>query len=990
MRMMKSCCACWTLIVGVGFACLLPIASILAAPVQPNILILNSYTRELQWTDNQVQGIMDAYKKAGVEPNFHIEYLDWKKNPTKESLSLLYQLFHVKYAKQTIDIIMTTDDVALEFALTYRKEIFSSAPVVFSGVFPESMARLTRGQRGVTGIQEVTDSSGTLELIKTFKPQLQKIYLIFDNTESGLAAREPLERAVNNLNPKVTAFALNNASYQEIIDLLRTAPDNSAVLMATYSSDKNGVIKELERYVQLFSEHSRIPIFVLYDFEVGSGAVGGSVVSGFRQGQSAAQLGLRILNGENPNLVVAADSPEPVITLDYQQMQRYNLPLNKIPPGSEVINSPQSFYQRNKMIIWTTWTIFCFMAMAIIILILNIRQRRAAEARLKQSNEELTATYEEIMASQEELQAQYEQLEVVGQALCASEERYKLSFDGANDGLWDWDIVNDEVFLSDRCSALLGLDTNKLKGFKTLFASGISSAYITRRIEEHLVGRSDYFICEYIATSTHEDRWLLCRGKALFEGDQPTRMAGSMTDITARKRDEAQINHLAFHDQLTGLWNRGALQEKLDTMLNGASDSNFAAILFIDIDNFKIVNDTYGHAFGDKILVVIGGMLTQIVQDTESYVIRMGGDEFVVILLDINNKTEAAAFAQKICDLFLTPLQVEGNQLYVSFSIGLTLYPDDGSTAEKLLKNADFAMYQAKEQGKNQYIFFDQSMEVALRQRVLLETNLRAAVTNQQLRLWYQPFVQVGTGRIIGFEGLLRWYSADNGIIAPSQFIGLAEKTGLIISIGRQVILDACAFIARLQADGYYNLTVTINISVVQLIEEDFVDSVRAIIAKTGVSPRCLGFEITESVFMEHSKVFIDKLKVLKEMGITILLDDFGSGYSSLKYLDNLPIDVLKIDKSFIDGLNDDGDRKQLVEVILTLARQIHVTAVAEGVETEKQLARLAAYQCEVVQGYLFSKPVPEEMVRSLLGDANQYRLKGDEEIDDTAFRLPI
>ncbi|KYZ78019.1 hypothetical protein AXX12_00290 [Anaerosporomusa subterranea] len=831
------------------FICLLtPGVAFSAHHLHPNILILNSYTREFEWTDSLNKGMMNTYKNAGLEPTFYIEYLDWKRNPSQENLSILYQLFKMKYSKQTIDVIMTTDDAALEFALNYRAEIFSDAPIVYVGVDPESAWKMVRGQRNVAGVQELLDVNGTLAVMKSFNPDIKKIYLIYDNTESGLAAKGPLERAVGNLNPKVSVQTLNNESYQDIVEKLRTAPDNSAALMATYSRDRNGVVMELERYVQLFSKDSRIPLYVLYDFEIGYGAVGGSVLSGSLEGEKAALLGLQILNGENPAVVTQREFLGHMTVLDYKQLQHYKLPMDRVPAGSELINSPQSFYEQNKKVIWTTVAIFWFMAISIIVLMLNIRQRKVAEASLKLSNEELGATYEEAVASQEELQAQYEQLEEVQQALFVSEERFK---------------------------------------------------------------------------------------------------------------------YLAYHDSLTGLWNRAALSEQMNSILRKDSPRSSGAILYIDIDNFKFVNDTFGHSLGDKLLVVIGRMLSDIVGD-EGFLARMGGDEFVIVLYDVC-RSKAAPYATLISELVKSPLQIDGKKLYITFSIGVTMFPEDGDSMEELQKNADFAMYQAKEQGKNRYIFFNHSMETALREKILLERNLREAIANKELELWYQPFIEVATKRIIGFEALLRWYSPKYGSIPPVQFISLAEKTGLIIPIGCKVLQDACTFVASLRQEGYNNLRVTVNISVIQLIADDFIPTVQEIIAQTGVSPSSLGFEITESVFMEQSKGLVEKLECLKDMGIIILLDDFGSGYSSLKYLNHLPIDVVKIDKTFIDKLDENGDKKQLAEIIIALARQINAKSVAEGVETEKQLNRLIEYQCEIVQGYLFSKPVPEEAVRSLL-----------------------
>lgn len=789
----------------------------------------------MQWTDNQVQGIMSTYNHANSKPVFYVEYLDWKRNPSAENLELLYQLYKLRYANLPIDMIMTTDDAALEFALRYRQELFSDAPVVFSGVFPQSAARMIRGQRRVTGVQEQMDINGTLEIMKTFQPGIRQVYLIYDNTESGQAAQDLLERAIGNLNPAVVAIPLNTFSYQEIVYTLQNAPPDSAVLMATYSHDSNGVVKDLEWYTQLFSGASRVPVYVLYDFEIGWGAVGGSVISGFLQGKTAADMGLRILNGEEPSIISPAGDLNNVATLDYEQIKRFRLPEDKIPPGSIVINRPPSFYAEYKQGIWIACAVFSFLVITIIVLTINIRRKKAAERELKHSNEELNALYEEVLASQEELQAQYK----------------KLDF-------------------------------------------------------------------------------------------------------------------LAYHDPLTGLWNRTALQEQLNSL--SQENNGCGTVLFIDIDNFKFINDTFGHQFGDTLLESISKTIRETVRH-EGFVARMGGDEFVIILYHIIDREQAAGYAEEFRTKLMTPLQIDGNTLNITFSIGLTIFPEDGANAERLLKNADLAMYQAKEQGKNRYVFYNRSLEAVLHEKLWLEQHLRVAIDQGELQLWYQPFVQVKTGRIIGFEALLRWHCPGQGVIGPLQFIGSAEKNGLILPIGLMVLRSACSLIASLQQEGYTDLLVTVNISVVQLAEDNFVQSVADILAETGARPGSLGLEITESVFMEHSQESISKLLQLKSMGITTLLDDFGSGYSSLNYLTSLPIDAVKIDKTFIQQLDEPGNKKPLAGIIIDLAHQINAYVVAEGVESESQLRQLANYQCEVAQGYFFSKPVPADGVWKLLRD---------------------
>jgi diguanylate cyclase (GGDEF)-like protein/PAS domain S-box-containing protein len=948
-------------------------AELSSVSYQPTVLIINSYNKGLTWTDDQTEGITHALGGSGIAPTITVEYLDWKNNPTQENLQLFYQLMKAKYAKKHIDLLMATDDAALEFALRHRDEIFSAAPVVFSGVYPPAADRLTYGYTNATGFYENIDAEGTLRLMVSLNPDLKEIYLLFDNSESGLATKVPVEVAARQVKPDIAVYPLNDLDAGEITRKLSGLPADAAVLVTTYSSDPNGNTRDIDRYVKLFAASSKAPVYVLYDFLLGGGAVGGSVISGRRQGEEAARLGRRIIAGEPAAAIPIIDLQTGQTVVDYQELQKHRLPVGKVPPGGSFLNRPLSYYEEHKRAIWMLGTAFCLMAVYIVSLTINIRRRRRAEAELKKTNADLAATYEVVLASQKELTEQYQALVAAQRALQESEERHILSLSGANDGLWDWNIVSDEVFFSERCTEMLGLDNPKLSGLENYLRSTVPPAdrdRVLKNLHNHLQGKTPYYSCEHRLKTPSGTKWILARGKALFdETGRPVRMAGSLTDIAERKRNEEAINYLAYHDALTGMANRLALNEKLRAVLAGGRTGRQAgAVAFIDLDNFKVINDTFGHSHGDRLLVTFSCMLQQL-DGGRHFIARIGGDEFVILVEGVTGTNELTAFANKIVTICDKPLTVEGKTLYITASIGITVFPADGATVEELFKNADLAMYKAKDLGKNRYVFFDKSISEVVLHKTAIERNLREAVTGQEFELWYQPIISVATGRITGLEALIRWHR-DNTIIMPGEFIKIAEETGLILAIGNWALTSACDFAASLLRGGHQGFTVTVNLSAVQLMRSDFADWVRQTVLAAGLPPATIGLEITESVLIESFEANIGKLAELRDLGVKIYLDDFGTGYSSLKYLQHLPVDVVKIDKSFTAGLTADLAESDFIGPIIALARQAGLQVVAEGVETEYQYGKLIKYNCDFVQGYFFSKPVPAEKVPELLVDA--------------------
>ncbi len=456
-------------------------------------------------------------------------------------------------------------------------------------------------------------------------------------------------------------------------------------------------------------------------------------------------------------------------------------------------------------------------------------------------------------------------------------------------------------------------------------------------------------------------KWLLTNVRAVSGSDgQVVRHEGTVQDITERKTAEEHVHFLAYYDALTGLPNRTLFQDRLARALAGARRrGEKVALLFLDLDNFKTINDSLGHSVGDLILKKVGECLDAWARKQDT-VARLGGDEFVVVLTGVKDVASVAVAADRLLKALTTEFIVQGQVLNVSCSVGISVFPDNGTDLETLVKNADAAMYSAKENG-SRLQFFTQDMHSRALERLTLESSLRQALEREEFFLVYQPQVDITTGRITGAEALLRWRHRKLGLVPPNKFIPLAENSGLIIPIGEWVLQTACAQARQWQRDGLSALPVAVNVSVVQFRQEGFPEVVRKVLDETGLAPQYLELELTESLLLSNADAMLSVLRQLEKMGIKLTIDDFGTGYSSLSYLKQLPLSKLKIDRSFVQGVTVDKDGAAITSTIISMAKNLNLTVTAEGVETKDQLFFLRAHNCDQLQGYYFSKPLPPD-----------------------------
>ena len=459
---------------------------------------------------------------------------------------------------------------------------------------------------------------------------------------------------------------------------------------------------------------------------------------------------------------------------------------------------------------------------------------------------------------------------------------------------------------------------------------------------------------------------------------------GTARDISERKEAQEVINFQAYHDLLTHLPNRALLKDRLSLAITHARrNKRKLAVMFLDLDRFKLVNDTLGHSMGDRLLKAVANRLQSCLRggDTLS---RFGGDEFTLLLPEVRTRDDVVVIASKILDRLNGPFVIDGHELFVGASIGIAMYPEAGDSEESLIQNADIAMYHVKGRGKNGYQFFSEEMNHKFSTRLSMERELRNGLTQGELVVYYQPQVSLSSGRIVGVEALVRWQHPSKGLVEPSDFLPMAEEAGLMTQIDEYVQQRAFTDVAGWRRDGLGDIRVSVNLSALQLEQENFVDRFVGSMAGTGLEPTSVKLEITENTLMQEMEVVIPKLKELRRLGVRIAIDDFGTGYSSLSYLQQFPVNTLKIDRSFVGDIRAEEGDASIIDAIVAMARGLKLDLIAEGVENRTQLRYLHAHGCSEVQGFIFSRPVPADEVKALLRQ-DPYRSLVTEEQNEPA-----
>ncbi len=887
------------------------------------VLVLNSYHQGMDWTDGELAGLRESLDK-GQATEFYIEYMDSKRLLDQVHFENIRRLLAYKYRAIKLDAIAVTDNDAFEFMRRYRDELFPGTPVVFSGVNwlrPEQL----KGLAGFTGVSETVDHAANFELMMRLHPDTERIIAILDTTTTGRLLQEELTAAAEALNKRVTLELWNSYSRAELSQKLATLPKNALVLLMPYASDSTGQFIAHSAIAKQVSTYSPVPVYSSWDFYLGYGIVGGAMTSAKDQGMAAGEILSRILSGEKADSIPVRQQTPSRVAFDYRQLVRFNIPKSRLPDYSIVSHEP--WHETYRWLIGlAAATLLAFMALAAA-LWTNIAKRRQADQELR------------IAAKAFDIQVGMVVTDHTGTIL----------------------RVNDAFTRTTGYSAeeAVGKNPSILKSGRhdQSFYNNLWHQLATRHFWQGVVWnrrKNGSVFAEWLAINA-----------VLSPKGVVTQYVGSFSDITHNPDAEAEVHRLAYYDQLTGFPNRDLLRDRLNQAIALSQTSGSRGAFFIvNLNDFSTINSTRGYTVGDRLLVEAGMRIRRSLRDSDT-VARLGGDEFAVVIEGLGDDDESAAtkaqaMAASISEALHEPFELATPAITIGACIGVSLFRG-GESVEQLLGNCDIALHKAKASGRDTLRFFDPEMQAALDQRSSLEQDLRIAVKNKTLSLHYQAQTD-NSGAVIGAEVLLRWNHPVRGLVSPLEFIPIAEETGLIEELGYWVIEKACHQILQWSAEpATSGLRLAVNVSAHQFRLDDFATAVERILARTGASPNRLMLELTESVVLADLDNAMQKMRALKQLGVAFSMDDFGTGYSSLAYLSRLPLDELKIDRSFVARLPGSKNDEVIARMVISMGRNLGLSVLAEGVETDGQMDALRRYGCHAYQGFLIARPSPIE-----------------------------
>ncbi|NMA68651.1 MAG: EAL domain-containing protein, partial [Desulfitobacterium sp.] len=798
-----------------------------------------------------------------------------------------------------------------------------------------------------------------IDIAFKFNPQATKVVGIVEDSISGIGEREQFKNTQMYFsNLEFSELNISHYSFTEMGEILQTIQEDTILLFLSMHTDKEGEYKDIKEAAQFIAANTNVPVYRPSIGGVGDGILGGKMISYVESGKIAGDMVLQVLSGKPINTINLVTKSPNFYFFDYAVIEKFGIDPNLIPKDAILINKEKSFFEENPALVIGTISVLLLFTFISAFLGVSNANYRNIERKLRESNEELTSTYEELVATEEELRDQYEMIEKNAQRLELIMEKYEHAINSTNSVVWELNRDKGIINFSDNIEKVVALPLGMSEDIDEILGTVIDEKYRRQLLKEIRIyesGKKDEVNIQVpVKGVDNRYRWLKIQGKAIKrKDDERGILYGILTDVTESRKHEDEINRLAYFDFLTNLPNRRNFKGKLQEEIEKGQEFS---IMMMDIDNFKEINDTLGHIFGDIVLQEIAGRLMG-VSNERVLLSRYGGDEFLILV--IGDKNEVLEVIVRIWELFDEPISVQNRDLNIRFSIGIATFPKDGHDIDQLLTNVDTALYTVKRRGKNNYLFYDREMQEELKKKAEIENILRKALNEDGFYLVYQPQVDAQTGEIIGFEALVRLKDHN---IPPNVFIAIAEESDLIYQIGKVVTEKAIQQAAEWRDKGYGNKPIAINFSSKQIHDHEYIEFLLENLRQAQLEPQSIEIEITESILMEETEQTFRVLQQLKDLGIKLSLDDFGTGFSSINYLTYIPVHKVKLDKSMCDKFLGMENSKAM-ESVISLAFGLGLAVTAEGIEEEWQYIRLKESGCNYIQGYLFSKPLlPEEV----------------------------
>lgn len=855
-------------------------------------------------------------------------------------------LLEAKYSNTKLDLLITENDYAFDF--------IENTPSFLPNVKRQSIT-MTKGRDGESlVIGERADLA--IEMMLKVLPNTKRIVTVIENSAYNYnnVTHDILTKAQVALSAKNIQLDIwDSFSFTELYEQAAKLPKKDTVLFYfPMTVDRLGVNQVPRDVIQHLSDVANVPVFIHHDSFLGFGAIGGYVISATKVGNLLARM---VLGFDIPKTQSEIDAATKGNYFDDNELKRWGIPDENLPADTIILNRKESIFYTYRWQITGTLIAFILESLLIAALLRSLRQRNQATKALAQERDLLEYRVEKRTSE-----------------LAESRNLFQEAAKVAKFGVFDYDLETGELNWDDSMFEIYGVKRGE-------FANTYNAWYelllpedcglVKTALESAIRGENEFNTDFRIQRSQGEYATIHALGQVYRNNTgKAIRIVCFNQDITERKAAEKRINSLAFYDPLTNLPNRRLLGERLSHAIDLATRENkMFAVLMLDLDHFKEVNDGFGHLAGDELLVQVAQRISSRLRTVDT-VARLGGDEFTIVLNNIHYVEDAGKVASTIVHDLTQPFQLSVcDDIHIGTSIGISLYPQHADSAEKLMDYSDMALYQAKKSGRGCFSYFSEELTVFVRDRIALETRLRKAIEQQEFQVFYQPQVEIASGKIVGAEALVRWIDPQQGLISPIHFIPLAEETGLIMAIGEFVLYETCRQGKEWLNAGIEPLILAVNVSPYQFCHSDIAKLVRNTLIKTQFPAAQLELEMTESGLMENQDNVINLLENLRKQGIHLAIDDFGTGYSSLSYLKKFPVDILKIDKSFIDGIPYDQSDNEIATTIISMGHILGFKVLAEGVENREQLEFLHTKGCDIYQGYLKSKPLPADKFEQLL-----------------------